>query len=187
MHSNYILSVKKQFDYYKQLGDQTFAQLSEEQFFDHPKGVDNSIAITIHHIAGNMLSRWTNFYTEDGEKTWRNRDLEFTNVFANKEETLAYWEKGWNCLLHIINTLSEKDLERIIYIRNQGHTVVEAINRQLCHYSYHIGQLVFLGKMLLGDQWTSLSIPKNESAQYNQLKFSKDKQRGHFTDDLMNR
>ena len=171
--------------YKRQLGDQTFNQLDEQQFFQLPAGVDNSIAILIHHIAGNMLSRWTNFYTEDGEKPWRNRDKEFTNVFATKQEAISFWEKGWACLLEIIDSLTEDDLKRIVYIRNQGHTVVEAINRQLCHYSYHIGQLVFLGKSLQGEKWQSLSIPKNKSDQYNLGKFSKDKHRGHFTDDLM--
>ncbi len=185
MQSDYIQSVQKQFSYYKQLGDQTFDQLNEVQFFSLPTGVDNSMAIILHHIAGNMLSRWTNFYTEDGEKSWRNRDREFTNVFTTKEDALAYWDKGWSCLFKIIDELKAEDLQRIVYIRNQGHTVVEAINRQLCHYAYHIGQLVFLGKMLKEDQWKSLSIPKNESSQYNKRKFSKDKHRGHFTDDLM--
>ena len=185
MQSSYSISVTKQFDYYKQLGDQTFDQLTEEQLFEKPNGVDNSIAIIVHHMAGNMLSRWANFFTEDGEKAWRNRDQEFSNVFDSKAEVLAFWEKGWACLMQVIRALNEEDLERIVYIRNQGHTVVEAINRQLCHYSYHIGQLVFLGKILAGENWKSLSIPKNTSAQYNSVQFSNEKKRGHFTDDLM--
>lgn len=183
MHSNYIKSLKRQFDYYKRLADQTFAQVNEKQFFLQPNEEENSLAILVNHMAGNMRSRWTNFYTEDGEKKWRNRDREFMNTFETKKEALAYWETGWDCLYDVINNLEVTDLERIVYIRNQGHTVVEAINRQLCHYSYHTGQIVFLGKLHLGAHWKSLSIPKNQSEQYNSIKFSKEKQRGHFTDD----
>ena len=138
----------------------------------------------VKHIAGNMLSRWTNFLTEDGEKDWRNRDQEFMNSFETKEEVIAYWNEGWNCLFKAIDPLTEKDLERIIYIRNHGHSVTEAINRQLCHYSYHVGQIVFLAKIMLDQDWKSLSIPKGKSQAYNQDKFSKEKSRKHFTDDL---
>ncbi|CAL2086760.1 DUF1572 family protein [Tenacibaculum sp. 190524A05c] len=182
--SSYLNSVKKQFEYYKSLGDKTFAQLKDDHFFWHPNEENNSIAIMVKHIAGNMLSRWTNFLTEDGEKDWRNRDQEFMNSFETKEEVIAYWNEGWNCLFKAINPLTEKDLERIIYIRNHGHSVTEAINRQLCHYSYHIGQIVFLAKIMLDQDWKSLSIPKGKSQVYNQDKFSKEKSRKHFTDDL---
>lgn len=184
MDHNYIESIQKQFNYYKGLGDKTFEQLDENQFFWRANENDNSIAIIAKHIAGNMLSRWTNFYTEDGEKEWRNRDQEFINSFTSKEEVISYWETGWDSLYAIINSLKPADLDHIIYIRNQGHTVLEAINRQLCHYSFHIGQIVFLGKMLLGEDWKSLSVPKGQSKVYNKEKFKKGKHRGHFTDDL---
>lgn len=184
MSNSYLNSVQKQFEYYKSLGDKTFAQLTDEQFFWQANDESNSVAIIVKHIAGNMLSRWTNFLTEDGEKEWRNRDKEFVNNFTTKHEVMEYWEKGWTCLFDAINPLLEEDLEKIIYIRNHGHTVVEAINRQLCHYSYHIGQLVFLGKMIQNENWNSLSIPKNASKNYNADKFSKEKTRKHFTDDL---
>lgn len=184
MDTSYLPSIKKQFEYYKLLGDKTFAQLSEEQFFWLPNTDDNSVAIIVKHMAGNMKSRWTNFLTEDGEKEWRNRDDEFVNTFTTKEEVIAYWESGWQCLFDAINPLDEKDMETIVYIRNHGHTITEAINRQLCHYSYHVGQIVFLGKLLLGDNWQSLSIPKDASKNYNAEKFSKQKTRKHFTDDL---
>lgn len=144
----------------------------------------NSISIIVKHMVGNMLSRWTNFLTEDGEKTWRNRDNEFVGSYQTKEEIIASWESGWHCLFSAINPLREEDLERIIYIRNGGHTVVEAINRQLAHYAYHVGQIVFLGKLIKGDEWQSLSIPKGESSKYNQEKFSQEKSKRHFTDDL---
>ncbi|MCH2032637.1 MAG: DUF1572 domain-containing protein [Tenacibaculum sp.] len=182
--SSYLNSARKQFEYYKSLGDKTFQQLTEEQIFWHPNEENNSVAIIVKHIAGNMLSRWTNFLTEDGEKEWRNRDKEFINSFETKEDVIAYWEEGWNCLFNAINPLITEDSERIIYIRNQGHTVTEAINRQLCHYAYHVGQIVFLGKILLDSNWKSLSIPKGQSTDYNKDKFSKEKSRKHFTEDL---
>ena len=184
MENNYIKSIQKQFNYYKSLGDKTFEQLTEEQLFWQSNKDDNSIAIIVKHIAGNMLSRWTNFYTEDGEKEWRNRDQEFINSFTTKEEVIAYWESGWHCLFNTINSLKVENLERIIYIRNIGHTVTEAINRQLSHYSFHIGQIVYLGKMMKGNAWKSLSVPKNQSKAYNEEKFGKEKHRGHFTDEL---
>ncbi|WP_440066511.1 DUF1572 family protein [Tenacibaculum discolor] len=184
MQNSYLESIKKQITYYKSLGDKTFNQLTQEELFYQYNQESNSIAVIAKHIAGNMLSRWTNFFTEDGEKSWRNRDDEFVNTFSTKEEMITYWEKGWNCFLNTINSLKETDLEKIIYIRNQGHTVIEAINRQICHYPYHIGQIVFLGKMLQNEKWESLSISKNASKNFNQEKFSQEKSRKHFTDDL---
>jgi hypothetical protein len=182
--SSYLSSTKKQFEYYKSLGDKTFSQLSEKEMFKQLNDESNSVAIILKHIVGNMLSRWTNFLTEDGEKSWRNRDDEFVNTYKTKEEILLDWEKGWECLFDAINNLEEKDLENIIYIRNLGHSVTEAINRQLCHYSYHIGQIVFLGKLLKQKNWESLSIPKNASKTYNKEKFDKEKSKKHFTEDL---
>ncbi|PQJ78164.1 DUF1572 family protein [Polaribacter porphyrae] len=184
MQNSYLNSVTKQFEYYKSLGDKTFAQLSEVELFLIQNDESNSVAIIVKHIVGNMLSRWTNFLTEDGEKSWRNRDEEFINNYKTKDDILVSWEKGWQCLFDVINSFEEKDLEKIIYIRNQGHTVVEAINRQLCHYSYHIGQIVFLGKLIKNNEWKSLSIPKNTSKNYNKEKFNKQKTKKHFTDDL---
>ncbi|GAA3582955.1 hypothetical protein GCM10022395_34080 [Snuella lapsa] len=131
-----------------------------------------------------MLSRWTNFLTEDGEKEWRQRDLEFEATFTSKEELNVNWNKGWFCLFEALESLKVSDLERIIYIRNHGHTVIEAVNRQLMHYGYHVGQIVFIGKLIRGVQWQSLSIPKGQSKSYNEKKFSKEKTRKHFTDDL---
>lgn len=184
MKENYLNSVKQQFNYNKLLADKTFAQLTQDQLFWQSSGDDNSIAIIVKHLAGNMKSRWTNFLTEDGEKEWRNRDQEFENSFTTKEEVIAYWESGWFCLFNALNNLTVDDLEKIVYIRNQGHTVTEAINRQLSHYSFHIGQIVFLGKFLKGNEWKTLSIAKNASDAYNKEKFAKSKQRKHFTDDL---
>ena len=122
---------------------------------------------------GNMLSRWTDIFTTDGEKEWRNRDVEFETDGTTAELVLQQWEQGWDCLFKTMNSLTEMDLERIIYIRAEPHTVLEAINRQLAHYPYHVGQLVFIGKMLMNDKWKSLSIPKNTSSTYNREVFSK--------------
>lgn len=184
MSTSYLNSVTKQFDYYKSLGDKTINQLELHEIQKEFSKDSNSIAIIVKHILGNMLSRWTNFLTEDGEKEWRHRDTEFVDTFKSKEELLTYWNKGWNCLFDAITPLKTEQLENIIYIRNQGHSITEAINRQLAHYSYHIGQLVFLGKLIKGNNWVSLSIPKGKSSSYNQEKFSKEKGRRHFTDDL---
>ena len=179
---SYLTSVKKQFLYYKSLGDKTFNQLTEKDFFKKQNDSDNSIAIIVKHLTGNMLSRWTNFFEEDGEKNWRNRDDEFTSTYLTKVEVIINWEKGWDCLFKTINSLENKDLNKIVYIRNQGHTVIEAINRQLCHYSYHVGQIVLKAKDLNSDTWISLSIPKNNSKSYNSKKFKQSKSRKNFID-----
>ena len=186
MNSNsYLVSVRKQFEYYQMLGTKTFEQLSEEQLFWQYEEESNSIAIIVRHLWGNMLSRWTDFLTSDGEKEWRNRDTEFDATIKNRAEVVEKWNAGWECLFDAIRPLEEKDLNQTIYIRNQGHTVVEAINRQLSHYSYHVGQIVFIGKMLRGKEWESLSIPKGGSKTFNASHFAQEKHRAHFTDDFL--
>ena len=166
--STYIDSAIKEFIYYKQLGEKTFAQLSDDQLFYQVNNDSNSIATIVKHLCGNMLSRWTDFLTTDGEKDWRKRDEEFVNDFTTRQALLESWEKGWNCLFQALHSISASDLSKVIYIRNQEHTVLQAINRQLSHYPYHIGQIVFIGKMMLEDKWISLSIPKGESIKFNQ-------------------
>lgn len=184
MKTNYLESVIKQFEYYKMLGDKTFAQVPDEKLFWQFNEDSNSIAVIVKHLSGNMLSRWTDFLTTDGEKEWRNRDDEFENDIATKDELLQKWNDGWKVFLDTLKSLKEEDLEKIIYIRNQGHTVMEAINRQLAHYPYHIGQIVFIGKMC-ANKWTSLSIPKGNSKSFNDDKFSKPKHKAHFTDEFL--
>lgn len=184
MENTFITNTVKQFEYYKSLGDKTIEQLEFQDLQWLPNTESNSIAVIVKHMAGNMLSRWTNFLTEDGEKPWRLRDQEFVDTHHTKEELIEVWESGWDCLFKAIAPLKEEDLKKIIYIRNQGHTIIEAINRQLAHYAYHIGQIVFIGKLIKNDQWKSLSIPKGKSSNYNQIKFSRDKSRKHFTDDV---
>ncbi|GAB3511890.1 DUF1572 domain-containing protein [Spirosoma knui] len=181
MSTDYLRSVISQFEYYKWLGEKTLDQLPDDALFWQYNEQSNSVAILIKHLWGNMLSRWTDFLTTDGEKEWRDREDEFTSDSQSRNELLQKWDEGWRVLLETLQSLREEDLTRIIYIRNQGHSVVEAINRQLAHYAYHIGQLVFLGKMLTKD-WTSLSIPKGASSQFNADKFALPKHREYFTD-----
>ena len=183
----YLESVTKQFLYYKTLGEKAIEQLEPEQLFVAVNEDTNSIATIIQHLSGNMLSRWTDFLTTDGEKEWRNRDGEFENNLNSKEEVLELWNKGWDCFFNALHSVTQNQLTTIIYIRNEGHTVVEAINRQLAHYPYHIGQIVFYAKMLKQSEWNSLSIPKNKSNSYNADKFSKEKSIKNFTDDELNK
>src|SRR3954467_3465734 len=187
MTNNYLESVRKQFEYYKMLGDKTFSQLKDDKLFWQYNDESNSIATIVKHLWGNMLSRWTDFMTSDGEKEWRNRDAEFGNDIKNRQELLEKWNEGWNCLFNALKSLKEEDLDKIIFIRNQGHTVMEAINRQLAHYPYHVGQIVFYAKQLKNSDWDSLSIPKNKSGNYNAEKFAKEKEIRNFTDDELKR
>ena len=185
MNSTYLPSIIKQFEYYKLLGDKTLVQLSDEQLFWKPNDESNSVANIIKHLWGNMLSRWTDFLSSDGEKDWRDREGEFDNDMATREEMLDKWEAGWTCLFEALRPLTEAELEKTIYIRNQGHTVTEAINRQLAHYASHIGQIIFIGKMLRGGSWDTLSIPRGGSGNYNAEKFSKPRQNEHFTEEFL--
>ncbi|GJM31450.1 MAG: hypothetical protein DHS20C18_04510 [Saprospiraceae bacterium] len=177
---NFLESVIPLFRYYKTLGDKAIAQLLDDQLHYAPEG-SNSMVIIMKHLSGNMLSRWTDFLNSDGEKPWRDREQEFEDTFTNRGELMVYWEKGWNCLFETIEALTPNDLNRIIYIRNEGHTVLEAIHRQLAHYAYHIGQMVYLAKMQKGENWNSLSIAKGQSQAFNGEKFKLEKERRHFT------
>ena len=184
---SYLESVKKQFLYYKMLCEKAMDQLEPKQLFVQINDDTNSIATIIKHISGNMLSRWTDFLTSDGEKEWRNRDAEFENDLQSKEEVLEVWNRGWRVFLNTLDSLKPEQLSDIIYIRNEGHTVIEAINRQLAHYPYHVGQIVFYAKQLKNGSWDSLSIPKNKSGNYNAEKFAKEKEIKNFTDDELKR
>ncbi len=158
--NQYLGSVKKQFDLYRSLGEKAIAQVDDDKLFWQYNSESNSIAIIVHHLWGNMLSRWTNFLTEDGEKPSRERDAEFENVIKTREEMMEKWNAGWECFFKALNSLNPEDLDKIIYIRQEPLTVMDAINRQLAHYSSHVGQIIFLGKMILDDRWVSLSIPR---------------------------
>jgi len=172
MQEVYLESVKKRFEFYKQLGEKTFAQLSEEELIWQPEEDNNSISILVGHLWGNMKSRWTNFLTSDGEKEWRERDKEFEAIIQNREELLEKWEEGWNCLFEALDSIDSSNFDTTVYVRNEAHTIIEAINRQLAHYAYHIGQIVLIAKMIKKSAWQSLSIPKGKSQEFNQEKFA---------------
>ncbi|MEM9648680.1 MAG: DUF1572 family protein [Bacteroidota bacterium] len=172
LETDYIKSVCFEFDRYKSMGEKTFAQLTDEEIHWKYTDTDNSIAIIVKHMVGNMLSRWTNFLTEDGEKTWRNREMEFEAPYTSKSEMLVAWKRGWDCLFEALDGINKSNFNTKVKIRNQEHSIIEAVNRQLAHYSSHVGQLVFLGKMIKGKDWTSLSIPKGGSEAFNRKMFS---------------
>lgn len=167
MKNSFLPSSISQFEYYKQLAEKTFDQLKDEDFFWKQNSESNSIAAIVRHMSGNMLSRWTDFLNSDGEKPWRLRDQEFDDTSVSKKAILEIWEKGWDCLFSTLHSLNDEDLEKTVTIRTQPLTVTSAINRQLAHYAYHVGQIVFIGKYLKGENWKSLSIARNESSAFN--------------------
>ncbi len=169
----FLKSVIRRLKYYKELGDKTFDQLTNEDFHFQPNKENNSIAVNIQHMAGNMLSRWTDFLTSDGEKEWRNRDTEFEEQDMTKQQLLDFWEKGWTCCIGSLQSLTGDDLLKTIHIRDEGLLVVDAINRQLAHYPYHIGQIIYIARIIKNESWKSLSIPKGGSVQFNQQLRSK--------------
>lgn len=153
---------------YKKQADKAIAQLKDDEFFVQIDPESNSVAVIMKHLAGNMFSRWTDFLTTDGEKPTRNRDMEFVIEPKNtKEEILDYWERGWQCVFDALEPLKDEDLLRKVVIRNEEHTVMQAINRQLMHYPNHIGQIILLAKHFRSADWQTLSIPRNRSAQFN--------------------
>jgi hypothetical protein len=155
------------FAHYKKLAERAMDQVTDEQLFATLDGEANSIAIIVKHMSGNMLSRWTDFLTTDGEKPNRNRDGEFEEPPATRDALLATWEAGWACLFAALQPLNDADLARTITIRGEAHSVLQAINRQLAHYPHHIGQIVLLAKHFAGDRWQTLSVPRKGSAEFN--------------------
>ncbi len=172
------------FKYYKSLGDKTFAQVREEDFFVIPDEAGNSIAVIVQHLYGNMKSRWTDFKTSDGEKTWRDRDQEFELYLNTKEEVIEKWEEGWQVLFAALESIEEADFNKLVYIRNKGHHIIEAVQRQLGHYAYHVGQIVMIGRGL-SHNWQSLSVPKGKSKEFNAKSFSKGKRKENFTEQFL--
>ncbi len=180
MDNDFLPTSLQLFRYYKSLSDKSMAALTLEQLHATPGQGDNSIAIIVQHMAGNMHSRWTDFLTTDGEKPDRQRDAEFTPQEWDKDQLLGFWESGWKCLFDAIEPLKEEELGQTVYIRNEGHSVQSAILRQLAHLPYHVGQIVYLAKWLQGEHWQSLSIPKGASASYNAEKFGKAPEKKFF-------
>jgi hypothetical protein len=166
----YLADAIASFRSYKKLADKAIAQVTDEELFVTLDEESNSIAVVMKHLAGNMFSRWTDFLTSDGEKPDRNRDMEFViESNTTRDDVILYWERGWKCVFDAIEPLTPADFERRVTIRGQEHTIVQAINRQLSHYAYHIGQIVFLAKHFRSSEWQSLSIPKNRSAAFNKF------------------
>jgi hypothetical protein len=155
------------FRYYKELGDRAIAQCPDAGLFAMLDPESNSIATIVKHMVGNMKSRWTNFLTSDGEKPDRNRDSEFETPPQTRAEIVELWERGWKYLFDALEPLTDADLSKTITIRSEPHSVTQAINRQIAHYSYHIGQIVFLARHFCGEKWQSLSVPKNKSGEFN--------------------
>ncbi len=165
---HYLEDALQTFGEYKTLAERAFAQTSDEDFFRTLDDESNSIAIIVKHIAGNMLSRWTDFLTTDGEKPERNRDMEFVMLpETTKQDMLDYWQRGWKVTFEAIEPLTSDDLTLTVRIRGQDHTVVQAINRQIAHYASHVGQIVYLAKHFKAGDWQTLSVPKNKSAEFN--------------------
>ena len=164
---NYHTDAVSSFRNYKKLAERAIEQVSDEEFFAQIDAESNSIAVIVKHVAGNLHSRWRNFLTTDGEKPDRNRDTEFQMIGDTREPLMEFWERGWQTLFDNLEPLTEEELSRNVTIRGEPHTVVEAINRQLTHYSYHIGQIVFLAKHLRSSEWKTLSVPRNRSADFN--------------------
>lgn len=164
---DYLEDSIRSFRNYKKLADRAIAQLGDEEFFAVIDPESNSIAVIVKHIAGNLRSRWENFLTTDGEKPDRNRDSEFEMTDDTRQSLTVFWEAGWKTLFDAIEPLSEEDFSKTVSIRGEPHSLVEAINRQLTHYSYHVGQIVFLAKHLRSTDWKTLSVPRNRSTEYN--------------------
>lgn len=165
-----LTSAIKEFTYYRSLGERTMLQLEDADLFREPAPGCNSIAVIVKHLHGNMRSRWTGFLTSDGEKTWRDRDAEFVNELTTRDALMERWNEGWSTLLGALEQLSAQHLDRIVHIRTEPHTVAQAIVRQLAHVPYHVGQIVSLGKLYRGEDFTSLSIPKGGSHAFNMAK-----------------
>jgi hypothetical protein len=168
MNETYVQLVLREFRRLKSLGDDAIAQVSDEQFFACPSSGDNSIAIIVKHMGGNLVSRWTDFFTSDGEKSGRNRDTEFLIATEDsREQLLRVWEHGWTTLFGALEALHDSDMVRLIAIRGEPLTVLQAVNRQLTHYAYHVGQIVYVAKHHRGSAWHTLSIPVGRSSEFN--------------------
>lgn len=179
---NFAAISSKMFRYYKSLGDKSLERLNDEEIHIRISAESNNIATLVKHMSGNMLSRFTDFLTSDGEKEWRKRDEEFEDTYTSKAEMTAAWEQGWACLFDALDSVTAEGLMNIVYIRNEGHTVLEAITRQLAHYAYHAGQIVMIAKAIRDKDWESLSISKGASSAYNKDKFEQPQARCFFTD-----
>jgi hypothetical protein len=158
----------------KKLAEGAIGQITDDQLFATLDEEMNSIAIIVKHMTGNMRSRWTDFLTSDGEKPNRHRDSEFEQPAASRQELMKIWEEGWQIVFSALEPLTDADMGRIVTIRGEAHSVMQAINRQISHYSYHCGQIVLLAKHFKGRNWKSLSVPRKKSDEFNQKVFAKE-------------
>lgn len=165
----YLQTAISRLESYRQLAEKTFEQLPDEDLFRQPSSESNSIAIIVQHMWGNMMSRWTNFLTEDGEKTWRKRDEEFETMIDSRQNLMKLWNEGWSRFMSELKSLKATDLPSKVKIRGEQLSAMDAITRQIAHYSYHVGQIIYIGKMFRDRDWKSLSIPKNRKQQDDEL------------------
>ena len=166
--THYLAEARRQFRGHKRLAEGAMAQLSDKDFFNTLDPESNSVAVIVKHIAGNMRSRFTDFLTSDGEKPDRHRDQEFElTATTTRADVMQWWEDGWQCVLNTVESLKPEDVERTVFIRGEAHSVLQAINRQIAHYAYHIGQIVFVAKHLRSSEWKSLSVPRGKSEEFN--------------------
>jgi len=170
---SFLSTTITQFKHYKDLAEKAMAQLDDTSLLHEVEGADNSLTVIVKHLNGNMLSRWTNFLSEDGEKPWRRRDEEFEHSALTRNQLMELWEEGWQCMFSTLESLSDSELGQTVHIRGEASSAMDAIIRQLMHYSYHIGQIILLCKQQAGDTWQSLSIPRGGSAAYNATLFGK--------------
>jgi uncharacterized damage-inducible protein DinB len=165
--NSYLKDSLNVFRYYKNLAERAISQAPDDALFKELDVQSNSLAIIVKHMAGNMRSRWTDFLTSDGEKSWRNRDSEFEAPAQSRADVMAQWEAGWSCVFGALEPLTENDLTRTVTIRNEPHSVMQAINRQIAHYAYHVGQIVYLARHFAGDNWQAVTVPRMKSAEFN--------------------
>ena len=173
--SQFMSATLNVFEAQKQMAERAVAQVSDEGLRTALDAHTNSIAVIMKHVAGNLISRWTDFLTTDGEKLDRNRDNEFVDTFSTRDELLVYWERGWGVLFGSLNSLQPDDLETTVYIRGDAHTVPLAIQRSLGHTCYHVGQIVQVARIQAGDDWNTLTIPRGQSEQFNQERWGEGK------------
>jgi hypothetical protein len=177
---NYLADAILSFRNYKKMAEKALAQVSDEEFFASIDEEANSIGVIVKHMAGNLRSRWTDFLTSDGEKADRNRDTEFEMMDDTRESLMQFWESGWHTLFAAIEPLTVEDFGRFVTIRGEPHTICEALNRQMTHYAYHVGQIVLLAKHFRSAEWKTLSVPRNKSAEFNKFLAEKEAKGNRF-------
>ena len=171
MSREFLTSVKQNIEFLISKGERTINQLNYDELHWIPNEESNSIAILVKHLHGNMLSRWTDFLTTDGEKSTRERDAEFEGGYISRDELVQSWESGWDQFIKTVESLQDEDLHRTVYLRGEAFTAMQLIQDELVHYAMHIGQMIYIGKLVKNNEWQTISIPKGQSKEYNENKF----------------